>query len=323
MKHLFIINPVAKRIKGKVIPVKEKISAFFLEYPDMEYDVYVTEWCRDSIAFIHRYIADTEEIVRVHAIGGTGLLFEVINSVVDLPNAEVASYPYGKANSFIKYFGAENEKLFFSLKGQVFDRTVPMDIVRCGNNYGICYGMVGIEAYANALGDTWIEKGIPADISYSLAGIVYIINGKAAQQYSIEIDGRSIKGNFGSVMVANGPCYGLNMYPAIDAHPDDGVLDVYLFKTASTATLIRSVPPYTKGNYRRLKPGLISHYTARKVKLSSDSVMCMSLDGERFYGTSTEYEIKQKAIRFVCPGGIDLAQLPRIYKRPQEGLRGE
>jgi hypothetical protein len=48
----------------------------------------------------------------------------------------------------------------------------------------------------------------------------------------------------------------------------------------------------------------------------------MSLDGERFYGTSTEYEIKPKAIKFVCLGGIDLAKLPRLYKRPQEGLRG-
>ena len=323
MKHLFVINPVAKRIKGKTKPIKEKISAFFREYPDMEYDVYVTEWCRDSIAYIHRYIAGKDESIRVHAIGGTGLLFEVINSVVDLPNAEVASHPYGKANSFIKYFGAENEKLFFSLKRQVFDKTVPMDIVRSGNNYGICFGMAGIEAYANALGDTWNEKGIPVDISYSLAGMLYIINGKAAQNYNIEIDGRSIKGNFGSVMIANAPCYGLNMYPAIDAQPDDGILDVYLFKNASKATLIKSVPAYTKGNYRRLPPGLVSHYTARKVKLSSDSVMCMSLDGERFYGTSMEYEIKPKAIRFVCPSQIDLAKLPRIYRRPQEGLRGE
>jgi diacylglycerol kinase family enzyme len=180
--------------------------------------------------------------------------------------------------------------------------------------------MTGIEAYANTLGDTWIKKGMPADICYTLAGMVMVLSGKGSQNYFVEIDGTRIEGDFASVMVANAPCYGLNMYPAIDAHPDDGILDVYIFKNASRLKILSRIPGYTHGNYRSM-PDYVSHYRAKKVKLSSDEVMCMSIDSEHSYGSSIEYEIMPKAIRFVCPSGIDLMKLPRIYNKPREGLR--
>jgi len=323
MRHLFIINPAVKNIKGKIKPVKDRITAFFAGHPKIKYDIYVSQWCRDAIMYIQEYAAGiANERLRVHSIGGSGTLFEIINSVVGLQNVEVAAHPYGKANTFLRYFGRRNVKLFHSLESQVFGKTVPMDIVRCGNNYGISYGMTGIEAYANALGDKWIELGLPIDMSYTLAGAYYLFTGKVSQKYFIEIDGSKIEGDFISIMVANAPCYGKKFYPAIDAHPDDGLLDVYIFRNASKIKLLRSVPLHTHGQYHRLSD-LVLHYRAKKIKLSSNEVMCMSIDSENFYGTSIEYEVMPKAIRLVCPDKIDLNKLPRIYNRPQEGLRGE
>jgi diacylglycerol kinase (ATP) len=322
-RHLFIINPAAKRIKGKIKSIKSVIAAFFDQYQWINYDVYVSEWCRDSITYIQQYIADKpHETVRIHVIGGTCTLFEVINGIVGLANVEVASYPYGKANSFLKYFGAKNEKLFLSMTSQVFDATVPMDIIRCGNNYGICYGLVGIEAHTNVLGEKLILKRLPGDISYTLAAMAMVLSGRAGQKYFIEIDGEQIEGDFISIMVANAPCYGLNMHPAIDAHPDDGILEVYVVKNAPAMQLFTRIPGYTRGNYRNI-PDLVSHYRAKKIKLSSDEVMCMSVDGEHFYGMSIEYEIIPQAVQFVCPVGIDPQKLPRIYNRPREGMRSE
>jgi len=322
-RHLFIINPTADKIAGNIKPVKDKITSFFANYPEIKYDIYVPQWCRDSIMYIQDYAAGVkDEIVRVHSIGGKGTLFEVINGAAELPNVEVAAHPYGKANAFLRYFGIQNMKYFSSMESQVFDEAIPMDIIRCGNNYGICYGKAGIEAYANELGEKWIDKGMPQDISFLLAGIYLILKDKAGQNYFVEIDGDKIEGDFASVMIANTPCYGVNMHPAVDAHPDDGVLDVYIFKNTSKLKLLTCVSSYIRGNYRSM-PDLASHYRAKKIKVSSDETMCISIDGENFYGMSMEYEIMPKAVRFVCPGKIDLKKLPRIYNRPQEGLRGE
>jgi len=322
MKHLFIINPAAKRIRNITKPVKDKIKMFFDKHPEIKYDIYVSEWCRDAVMYIQDYIAVTDEAVRIHAIGGTGTLFEVVNSVAGLPNIEIAAHPFGKANAFLRYFSMKNVKHFRSLQNQVFGKAIPMDIVRCGNNYGICYGMTGLEAHANVLGDKWIEKGMPIDLSYMLAGMGLVFRGKSSQNFFIEIDGEKIEGDFASVMVANAPCYGRGMFPAIDAHPDDGLLDVYIFKKTSKLKLIKSVPIHTHGGYRKL-PDLVTHHRAKKVKMSSSEVMYMSIDCEHFYGTSIDYEIMPKAVRFVCPDEVDIKKLPRIYNSPREGLRNE
>lgn len=325
MKHLFIINPAAKKVKGHAVDIKNEINDFFKVYPDIRHDAYISAWCRDAVSYIRRYIMDAQpsgEPVRIHTIGGTGTLFEVVNGVIGLSNAEVAVHPYGRANTFLQYFGLDKMKLFSSMESQIFDETIPVDIIRCGHNYGLCYGMTGIEAHGNALGDEWIEKGLPADFSYSGAAVLKILRDKkVGQNYHIDIDGVRVEGDYASILAANAPCYGDGMYPAVDAHPDDGKLEVYLFKSVSRVKTLRSIPVYTHGGYLKL-PDLIRHYSARSIKITSDETMCMSIDGEHFYGTSIDYEIVPRALSLVCPQGIELTKLPLIYNKPKEGQRG-
>jgi len=320
MRHLFIINPVAKRIKGKTKKIKDMLRVFFNNYPDIHYDIYESRWCRDSLIFIRRYISDSNETIRIHSIGGNGTLFEIVNSIVGLTNVEVAAHPYGSANAFLRYFGVNNKKHFSSLKNQVFDKTIKLDILRCGSNYGMSFAMSGIEAFSNMKGDEMIKKGMPEDIAYVIAAIIQIMADKASQKYYVEIDNEKIEGDFISVLVANAPCYGKAMNPAVDAHPDNGILDVYIFKNASKLKLLTTISVYTKGGYKKLKD-MVLHYKAKNIKLSSDEVMCMSIDGQTMYGTSIEYELIPKAINFVCPNKVDLTKLPRIFGKPKEGLR--
>jgi hypothetical protein len=44
--------------------------------------------------------------------------------------------------------------------------------------------------------------------------------------------------------------------------------------------------------------------------------MCICIDGEIFYDTSIEFEIKPYAVDFVCPEGIDLGKLRRAMDAP-------
>ena len=320
MRHLFIINPVAKGIKGKTKKIRDAICAFFKKHPDLRYDIFESRWCRDSLTFIRRYISDKNETVRIHSIGGNGTLFEAVNSIVGLTNVELAGHPYGSANAFLRYFGSKNKKYFLSLESQVYGKTIPLDIIRCGNNYGSGFAIAGMEAFSNIKGDEWIEKGMPEDMAYTLAAAVRLISGKAGQKYYVEIDDNKVEGDFISILVANAPCYGKAMHPASDAHPDNGILDVYTFKNASRLKLLSCISVYTKGSYRKI-PDLVTHYKAKKVKLASDKVMCMSIDGQTMYGTSIEYEIMPKAVNFVCPNGVDLSKLPLIFGKPKEGCR--
>jgi len=208
MKHLFIINPAAKRIKGKTQKLKDFIDAFFRQYPDIRYDIYVSQWCRDAVPYIGRYVANirsggSDETIRIHSIGGSGTLFEVVNSVIGLPNVEVAVHPYGKLNSFIRYY--KNKTAFLSLPTQVFGASRPVDVIRSSNGYGICFGLIGLEAYANRVGGAWVEKGMPADPCYLIVGIKRLFDKNRLQKYEVAIDGVPVSGDFLSFFLANVP----------------------------------------------------------------------------------------------------------------------
>jgi len=92
--------------------------------------------------------------------------------------------------------------------------------------------------------------------------------------------------------------------------------DMPRFKTLAT------VIPYTQGEYRKI-PDRILHFSGKKIKVSSDEVMCFCLDGETYYEKSIVFEVAHHAVDLVCPDEIDLRKLPRIFNHPEEGTVGD
>jgi len=322
MRHLFIINPAAKKVKGHVNAIKNEIVNFFKAYPDLHYDIYLSSWCRDAVTFIRRYIMEdtssTPATVRVHAIGGSGTLFEVVNGVIGFDNVEIAAYPYGIENVFLRYFGDDKLALFSVIKSQVFDGTIPIDIIRRGNNYGISYGIVGFEASCAVKGDRMIEWGLPADFSYiasALSGFLFDKN--LCHSFEVDIDGQRLDGRYLSILIANSPCYGEKFYPAVDAHPDSGKLEFYLIKEYPRLKYLVTTADYLKGNHDKLETML--HCSGKRITISAEETICMNIDNEPFYGTSAEFELLPGAVKFVCPEKINLGELPLIYKKPKGG----
>jgi len=111
------------------------------------------------------------------------------------------------------------------------------------------------------------------------------------------------------------------MAPAVDAHPNDGYLHIYLMQNLSRIKLLSSMRTYLSGGYRKL-PKAVSYHKAREIKIESKHVMCINVDGETFYEDSISYEIIPGAINLVCPEGIDLSKIPKIFGKPgtEEGV---
>lgn len=324
MKHLFIVNPGALMVKGRVGEVTEEIKSYFAKHPLYPYDIHITRWNRDATGYVRRYLSETEEMVRLHCFGGAGTLFEAVNGAVEFSNAQIAAYPMGASNELLRYFGKDTSHLFRSIHSQVTSGTTPLDAIRCGNLYGISHVLIGLEARSNRDGDEMIERtSLPSDFCHTWTAAKEMITGRAvAQRYKIDIDGVPLDGDYISVMIANGPCYGKDMCPAIDAHPNDGHLEIYMLNAMSIPKLIAGISPYTMGKYRKIK-GFVRHCSGEKIRVSSDEVMCLCLDGEVFYQNTAEFEVLRHAVDFVCPDEIDITKLPRIYNHPEEGYIGE
>ena len=320
MRHLFIVNPICTRVKGNLDSVIREIQTFMEGYPQFYYDIHVTRWHRDALGYCRKYaLKAQDETVRVHVLGGTGTLFEIINAVVDLPNVQIASYPMGRTNIFLHYYGLDEAPLFASVEKQVFSGVIGIDAIRCNHNYGISSVLIGFEAYIDNKGDKLIGKThLPSDLCYAFVALPGLWKGTVTQNYGINLDGQSLDGEYISIMVANQPWYSENLCPGIDARPNDGVFDVYMSKDSNKILRIIGSAEYLKGRYAK-HPAYISHHIGRKLVVSSDKLMFLSVDGETFYENSVECELLPGVIRFVLPDGIDAGKLARADK-PEAGL---
>jgi diacylglycerol kinase family enzyme len=304
MKHLFIINPRAYRLKGRIDDIVREIEVIFAGSSQLEYYIHITRWKRDASGFTRRYVYGAGEIVRVYAVGGTATLFEVINGAIDLPNVQIAFWPFGRTNLFLRYFEANTREFFLSPRNLIFSGVTSFDLIRYGNNYGICFGIMGLEALIalhryRLLEYTRIPPGISDKFCLAM-GVYYTLKRKGEQFYDVVIDGEQRHEKYISLLAANQPCYAGNMRPASDAVPDDGLLDLYLVKCPPPLHLFAVMLDYIRGNYHKW-PQYISHVRGKKVSISSEHVMLINVDGEYFYDTTIDCEVIPHAVNFVCP----------------------
>jgi diacylglycerol kinase family enzyme len=306
MKHLFILNPTAGRIGGRLDAIENDIRSFFAGNPGLDYAIHVTRWKRDASGYTLRYVNDTPEIVRVYAFGGNGTFFEVINGAIGLPNVQIAWYPLGRNNSLLHSFGVEHLSAFQSLRNLSLSPVSTIDTIRAGNNYMAINALIGGEAEAFSWGESLADHfALSRNACYIAAGIVNALLHRQSRHYYLETEDTQFHGDFRSILVTNTPTYGAGLRPAADALMNDGYMDLYTIKRVPRSRLVTVIGDYTRGNYRKW-PEYISHYRCKKLRIFSDSIMTIAIDGEFFYRTSLDFEVLPGSLDFVCPPGVSI-----------------
>lgn len=283
MKHYFIVNPMAAYVKDHIHEIVREVEIFFRKHNNSNYDIHVTRWVRDAMGYANRLAMEATEPVRIHAMGGSGTLYEIINATVGLPNVQIAAYPMGSSNFFIRYFGAGNEHLFKSLANQVFSGVIRIDAIRYLQNHAVGYAMVGLDK-------------IPR-------------SSRVCRRYELIIDGQDYSGEYATILIASSPYYGKDMTPAPHAHPNDALMDIYLVRKTAGLKLIQVMRAFLAGEHEKTN-GFVLHEHCKSVTVSADSGVTVSMDGEILSERSMSYEIVPSAVDFVCPDSIDIRKLP-------------
>ena len=318
MKHLFVINPRSFPVQAGQDKVIKEIEACFSAPNGAEHAILLSRYTRDAIGLIRKWIKEYQggETIRVYAVGGDGILFDCLNGIVGLPNTELAAIPYGTANDFIRSFGEGQKEHFRNIKLQTTSQAIPTDIIHCGNNYAINFCTVGLESDAimSALN---LYNGISPHIRkfqrlnkfvytklFLLGGAMAVFNKKILNQhYAVTIDGEDLSGVYGTISIANGPCYGVDMNPVITAMPDDGFFDALFFHSSSSFKTASIIPNYLKGKFRNY-PDYFIWKRFKRIEIRSKDPLLVDLDGEVFIDTSITVEIIPQAIMFTTPGGL-------------------
>jgi diacylglycerol kinase family enzyme len=310
MKHLFIINPTAWRIRGRVAQVKEEIEACLRNYPQLSYDIHVTRWRRDAVGYIKRFCQQEPGLVRIYAVGGVGTLFEVVNGAMGLPNVQVACYPLGRNNSFVRTFCGDDFHVFRALENLVFAEVAPMDVICCNGSYCLGFSFFGAEALVDVQsGELVARTFFPPELCHVYAGVSALSRASVLQHYNVTLDDRlCLDGDYLSAFIANQPFYGYGMCPGIDAVPNDGLLNLYLWRPLPRMARLKIFRDYLRGQYYRWR-NYIQHYSFKRLSIASDDLIAISLDGEFSYAATVEYEIMSDALDFVCPAGAEVRNL--------------
>jgi len=313
VKHLFIINPKSFWKKTKQNQIVVRIHEFFREIENTEYEIFVSRFPRDAVGYIPSFAKTLPEstTLRVYAVGGDGILFDCLNGIVGLENAELAAIPYGYTNNFVQGFN-KNERLLFRILSKQYDApAIPVDIMRCGKTYGLNYCVIGIEAeaihYAKEMreqmerGNTltqWLSRHLYKQCYYMGALAVFSNKKLLQQHYEIEVDGERSAGAYQGFSIFNSPYYGGNLHPINNAMPNDGILDMLTIRNWGFLRTISVFPLYTLGRYKMFPRNFVLKQ-GEKITIRSDETLRLWIDGEMFLEPELNVEILPAAIKFV------------------------
>ena len=315
VKHLFILNPQAFWNKWKQDKVLANIHAFFSSSGN--YEIFESRFPRDAVNFIPLYAKDLSKDItlRVYAIGGDGILFDCLNGLIGVKNAELGVIPYGLTNNFVRGFGKNAKDLFRNIEKQSKAASVPFDVIRCGNNYSLNYCIVGVEAEAirhaeqsrkkpkrtNSL-YKWLFKKF-YNLFYYIGALVAHLRKKVLKhQYEMIIDGEIFKGPCLGVSVFNAAYYGNNLHPAKKAMPNDGILDIIIVRGHIMLRTFGIIFSYIKGRYYKF-PKIFKKKEGVKIKICSLNPIIYSMDNISFFDNELDIELMPDAVRFIDATG--------------------
>jgi diacylglycerol kinase family enzyme len=284
-----------------------------------DYEIYVSRFPRAAIGKIREYAekAGNGAIIRVYAVGGDGILFDCLNGVIGLPNAELAVIPYGNSNDFVRTFGAKKEELFRDIEAQIRSRTIPADAILCGSSYALNTCTIGIDAYmvhkAAELNARYARYWNRASsrtrkFMHNLIFFASVLISSFAfkiknQSYTVLIDGKDASGQYAAIAISTAPCYDGGKNGAGPAMPDDSRINVELSKSVTPFNVIRFGMERINKKHNKSPPH-ISYIVESEITVRSENPLVLQLDGEILLDTNITVKIIPAAVRLVMAGDI-------------------
>lgn len=248
-RDIFIVNPAAG--KHDHTAALTDLIRRAAESHGLTYQIYVTEYKGHAIQLVSREAAaHASDLCRFYACGGDGTLNEVVCGAAGHSNAQVACYPCGTGNDFIKLFA--NRERFLDMDALIEADAMPLDLIRINDQFAINVCSAGIDARVAA----WVGKynhkvPLGGKLIYDLSLVVNFF-GRIHRTYEVELDGERLDGEYTIIVAASGRYYGGGFYAVPEAEPDDGLLDFMLIRRVGHLDLLRLIGKYQAGRHSEL-----------------------------------------------------------------------
>lgn len=304
LRHIFIVNPAAGN-KDRTLSAAGQIGLLCRSL-GLEYEIFVTEYPRHACEIVNRErVRHPDKPLRFYACGGDGTLNEVAGAAVQHDNTQVTHYPMGSGNDFIRMFSELDR--FRDLEELVCGHVLELDYLQ--TDHGVSVNIFSIGADARISAGMQKYKRLPmlgGSTAYLAAIGEHFIRG-LCRPCHVEVDGRVFDGKQTLVLCANGRFYGGGFYPAPDADPADGLMDIVIVHGVSRLTAARVIGQYQKGRAKEM-PEHITTLRASEMRITSTDgkPFVLNLDGENCLADSIRVWVPRRKMHFVVPRGVEL-----------------
>lgn len=303
MRHIFFINPYAGR-NAFAANLRKELSQFDgFEYLILNIGHKGEE--AELMEMIQSYFEN--EMIRIYCCGGSGTLQNILSCINDFSKFEVAFYPCGMTNDFLKVFDAP-PAAFHDLKALIEGSTQSIDYLKTSCGIALNTVSTGFDAvFGQHLEQNRILNYLHYNIPYYLAmGYSMLYNN--VLEYELELDGNRQTLASSEIILGNGHIFSGSLHLTDPANVRDGKCSYTIIPPVTFMKKIRTVMGLRSENYTQILETL-SHGSAKKVVLRQTDGLPFSinLDGELIPDvTECCVEVIEKGLNFVVPKGVEL-----------------
>ena len=292
-KTLLIVNPAAKRGHGAEAG-RQVLRALRAELGVHAVDVANTYRARHATELA----AGAAGYRNVVALGGDGVIHEVVNGLMQLPKADrptLGVIPVGSGNDYARSLGMPL-KLEAAVRMLLEARELPIDVGCCNGEFFDETLSFGLDAGV-ALGTVaWRARlhisGAPL---YLASGIDQMLNHLDAYRFRAVLDGeREVSGQMIMMAVQIGPTYGGGFRVCPGATFDDGLFDICY---ADPVKLPRAARLFLSAkNAHHVGAPEIHFDRASSIQLEFDQRPPVQMDGEEHVADAYDIGMHQHAL---------------------------
>lgn len=285
-KVQIIFNPASAG--GKTGQRKDEIIKSIEKFFGKEYYIHFTARQFDAEMVANQI--QQEGCETIISVGGDGTIQEIVNGLVEedrvKSNCALGIISCGTGQGFAQSIGLPsglNEQLEIIKNHQVVQVDIGKITYNSGNNelsrYFINEFQLGIggAVVRNLQGK---QKRFGGFLYFGLGALSAIFN-HPNQKITIAIDNDiKISKKFVGIVIGNGAFTGGGMNLTAKAKVNDSLLDVLLIHEQTTLQRLRTFPKIYSGKHLNSKH--FSYYQAREISISSNELVPIEADGERF-----------------------------------------
>jgi YegS/Rv2252/BmrU family lipid kinase len=241
----------------------------------------------------------------VLAAGGDGSLNEAANALAH-SDVALAALPSGTANVWARQIGMPTPAPLYTTQLADAARSIcgglirPIDLGRTNERYFLLWSGAGLDAYVTSKIEPrppWVKRWGAA--GYGLRALWHALYYRGTPM-TIEIDDQPPRHDRAvMVLISNIQLYAGIVRPSPEAHIDDGLLDVCIFKGTGFAYTARHFISIALGLSAQ-NPQLIN-LRGRRIRVEAKQPTAVHVDAEPIGVTPIDVQVVPRALRVIVP----------------------